>query len=321
MKRLSITFFLYLFSHFGIISVARSTEKPLTPALKKYCSRIDKEFKRFRWGESQCASYDWHHVRNSVSGLPLIWATFGEEKNSPHNTTMIMCGVHGDEITPIKLCFDILQELKTNGELFKNRYVIVAPIVNPDSFFKVKATRTNARGVDINRNFPTKDWNAQALKLWRKNYRSDRRRFPGNKSLSEPEVVFQVNLIKLYSPGKIISVHAPLTMLDYDGPDDLTANKVTETKARELLIQMSQKADGYKVKVFPYFPGSLGNYAGFERQIPTYTLELPSSDPSKTGEYWKLFRDSIALAINKELTAENSKEPDKNTQEEKPPLR
>lgn len=311
LKTVLISICLYL----GIISVTHSTEKPLTPALKKYCQKIEQQFKKFRWGLSYCENYDWHHVRNSVSGQPLIWATFGEESKVSNNTTMILCGVHGDEITPIKLCFDIIQEIKINSELFKNRFVIVAPIVNPDSFFKTKPTRTNSRGVDVNRNFPTKDWHALALKLWKTKYRSDKRRFPGSTPNSEPEVVFQVNLIKLYNPGKIISVHAPLTMLDYDGPEDMATTNGTETKAQELLIQMSQKADGYQVKTFPYYPGSLGNYAGLEKQIPTYTLELPSSDPSKTAEYWKLFKDSIALAINHDLTAQNSKESDKKTQE------
>lgn len=308
-----LLFFLLLY--FVTVSAVHSTEKPLTPTLKKYCLKVDQEFKKYRWGQSLCETYDWHHVRNSVLGMPLIWLTYGDEKSAPNNTTMIMCGVHGDEITPIKLCFDIIQELSTKNEIFKNRFVIVAPIVNPDSFFKARPTRTNSRGVDVNRNFPTKDWHALALKLWKKNYRSDKRRFPGNSPLSEPEVVFQVNLIKLYNPGKIISVHAPLTMLDYDGPEDINEKKGLDNKAQELLIQMSQKADGYQVKEFPFYPGSLGNYAGMEKQIHTYTLELPSSDPSKTADYWKLFKDAISLAINHELTPQNQTETDKKPQE------
>ena len=35
--------------------------------------------------------------------------------------------------------------------------------------------------------------------------------------MSEQETYFQVNLIKRYMPSKIISVHAPLTIIDYDG--------------------------------------------------------------------------------------------------------
>jgi protein MpaA len=78
---------------------------------------------------------------------------------------------------------------------------------------------------------------------------------------------------------------------------------------------MSQKASGYQVKKFPYYPGSLGNYAGQERKIPTYTVELPSSDPAQSKEYWDLFRESIVHALDSDLTNENQTESDKKTQE------
>jgi protein MpaA len=279
-----------------------------TPVLQDYCRKIDKKFSDLKWGKSFCQTMAWHHVRNSVKGDPLFWVTFGEEeltKNLETEVTMIMCGVHGDEITPIKFCFDIIHHLQTqNPELFKNRFAIVAPIVNPDSFFSNSPSRTNANGVDINRNFPTADWKARAVKLWKSWYSSDKRRNPGTKPLSEPEVLFQINLIKRYNPDKILSVHAPLTILDYDGPQgmdkDLRSKKIGKM-ANELLIQMSQKANGYRVKNYPFFPGSLGNWAGNERNIPTYTLELPTSDPSKTQEYWQLFKEAIMMALTSPL--------------------
>lgn len=287
-------------------SVFASTPN-LTPALKNYCIKIDKEFQRYKWGPSLCDTHDWHHVRNSVKGDPLVWLHFGNEefqKLPGKNITMIMCGVHGDEITPVKFCFDIITELKNNPELSKDKLIIISPIVNPDSFFIKKPTRTNNRGVDVNRNFPTEDWKKLAIKLWKEQYRSDKRRYPGKTPLSEPEVVFQVNLIKLYLPTKIISVHAPLTLLDYDGPEDLKKEHSGASKGYELLVQMSQKASDYSVKKFPFYPGSLGNWAGQERKIPTYTIELPSSDPAQSENYWKLFKDSIIHAINQDLTTE-----------------
>ncbi|HAZ12624.1 MAG: hypothetical protein A2X86_11500 [Bdellovibrionales bacterium GWA2_49_15] len=272
----------------------------VTP-MDAYCNKMDQSFKKYGWGDSGCHSFSWKHVRNSVLGDPLPWVVFGTESNK--ETTIIFCGTHGDEITPVKFCFDIMTNLKTNPELYQNRTVLVAPLVSPDSFFKKRPTRTNAHKVDINRNFPTQDWSANALKYWSTRYRKDPRRFPGLKPLSEPEVLFQINLLIRYSPSKIISVHAPLTMLDYDGPKDLEldSGKIGEG-AKELLIQMGQKANGYRIVNFPVYPGSLGNYAGNERHIPTYTLELPSSDPAKSEEYWKLFRTAIDEAIHKDLS-------------------
>src|SRR5690606_11277168 len=103
---------------------------------------------------------------------------------------------------------------------FKEKLVVIVPLVNPDSYFKERPTRTNERGVDVNRNFPTRDWNEEALAQWRRRYSGDKRRYPGPEAISEPETLFQVNLIKRYRPSKIVTVNAPLTLLDYDGPDE-----------------------------------------------------------------------------------------------------
>ncbi|MGP8154830.1 MAG: M14 family zinc carboxypeptidase [Smithella sp.] len=35
--------------------------------------------------------------------------------------------------------------------------IVIAPLLNSDGFLSTPSTRVNANGVDINRNFPTKD--------------------------------------------------------------------------------------------------------------------------------------------------------------------
>lgn len=264
-----------------------------TAKVKKYCNKIDKYFKKYNWGKSNCEDYSWHHVRSSYYGNPIIWYVYGDENAEIKNKTLIFCGVHGDEITPVKFCFDILEDLKNHPEVLKDNLVVIAPLVAPDSFMKKKPTRTNARGVDVNRNFPTKDFSAKAIKLWKSRYGGNKRRFPGKKAMSEQETLFQVNIIKRYNPNKIISVHAPLTLIDYDGP---TVGLYGES-AHSLLNEMSEKAGKYKVNNYPFFTGSLGNWAGNERGIPTYTLELPNSDWTKTNKFFNMFQKAIHQAI------------------------
>ncbi len=275
-----------------------------TKKMIDFCRKTDERFLHWGWGLSGCRDFEWLHVRDSVNGDPLMWTVFGDEKKSNVNMTLIMCGVHGDEITPLKFCYDILHYLNANFNRpeFANSVVVVFPNANPDSFFIDRPSRVNARGVDINRNLPTTDWGKDAVRLWKTRHRSDPRRFPGDKPMSEPETLTQVNMIKRYAPQKIISVHAPLTILDYDGPVELTPRfEKVGSRASDLLVQMSRKADGYEVRNYPFFPGSLGNYAGNERGIPTYTLELPSSDNRKHKEYWDLFRKAIKTAITQDL--------------------
>ncbi len=271
----------------------------LTPALNSFCHQIKTKFDDYGWGEPRCSDYKWNHVRNSNLGTPLIWTVFGDESNkiATENTTIIMCGVHGDEITPVKFCWDLLKELKLNHK-FEDKLVVVAPLVAPDSFFVPRPTRTNGRGVDVNRNFPTKDWHADAHKRWKAVHRKDMRKNPGLKPGSEQETVFQMNLILRYKPNKVISVHAPLTLLDYDGPS-LTAE--AGKSAKHLLEQMSKKSAGYKVSNYPIFPGSLGNWAGKEKHIPTYTLELPNTNYKETDKFFSLFKDAMAFAIENKM--------------------
>lgn len=285
-----------------------STEAPLVETsplvyepnddVKKFCKTLDGKFAEYKWGEAHCEYFKWINVRKSGAGTPLIWTVFGEE-NTPaaQNTTLIMCGVHGDEITPVKFCWDLMRELKSNHS-FSDKLVVVAPLVTPDSFFKPKPTRTNAAGIDVNRNFPTADWKAEAHQRWKVVHKKDKRKFPGHSPASEQETIFQMNLIKRYKPNKVITVHAPLTLLDYDGP----SLKAEEGKyAKTLLEQMSQKSMGYKVSNYPIFPGSLGNWAGKENRIPTYTLELPNTNYLETDRFFNLFKDAVIYAVEHKM--------------------
>lgn len=284
-------------------TIYKTFTKENTKKVKAYCDKIDSYFAKYSWGKSSCHDYTWHHVRSSYLGNPIIWFVFGdlENKENIKNTTFIECGVHGDEITPIKFCFDLLDDIKSKPELVKDNLIVIAPLVAPDSFMKEKPTRTNARGVDVNRNFPTEDWNKNAVKLWKTRYHANPRRYPGKHALSEQETIFQVNIIKLYNPNKVISVHAPLTLLDYDGP---TLSSDSGKAAKELLIGMSKKAGRYKISDYPFFTGSLGNWAGNERSIPTYTLELPNSDWNKTDQYFSMFKAALHYAIQHPMTVE-----------------
>lgn len=272
---------------------------PLPSSVENICGRLGKKFKEYRWGEPQCEEFPWINVRRSKIGTPLIWTTFGEENSegAKNNTSLVLCGVHGDEITPIKFCWDLMRELKKN-HTFRDKFVVIAPLVSPDSFLITKPTRTNASGVDVNRNFPTIDWKDHAHKKWHHNHRRDKRKYPGPYAASEQETIFQMNLIKRYKPNKVITVHAPLTMLDYDGP----SLRAEEGKpAKVLLEQMSEKSKGYKISNYPVFPGSLGNWAGKENHIPTYTLELPNSNPRETDQFWNVFKEAVIYALEHKM--------------------
>jgi murein peptide amidase A len=161
----------------------------------------------------------------------------------------------------------------------------VLPIVSPDG---LKArTRYNANKVDLNRNFPSKDWDEQALKYWEKSTKKDPRRYPGPTAASESETKCLVQHIEDFKPDFIISVHTPLGVLDFDGP----------------------KVGNPGFKPLPWvglgnFAGSLGRYMWVDNKVPVLTIELRGNTGIKKLEEFDHLQDisgTVAIQSGKLL--------------------
>lgn len=289
----------------AVLGQARA-EAPAAPAVSDpagsagiptMCEDLRASIKKYGWKLEPCHDVQWIVGGRSVQQRPLVYAEFGNPK--AENTTLIFSSVHGDEVTPIYLGFQIVNWLRDHAEVMKKSRVIIAPLVNPDGFFSRPPTRVNARGVDVNRNFMTHDWKAKAIVAWKSKYRSDPRRFPGSTPSSEPETIFQQELIKKYAPQKILTVHSPLNHMDYDGPSAIALAKFPREYVKEC-VKLRQKL---KAVSAGFYPGSLGNYAGQELGIPTITLELPTANPAKAEAYWQKFQEGIRTMIEFEVPA------------------
>ena len=158
------------------------------------------------------------------------------------NVLVIGC-FHGDEPQGK---FLINEYLKTE----QNTKMLFIPCLNSNN------SRTNANGVDLNRNFPAKNW-----ELTEKN-----EYFGGEKPASEEETRFVIDIVEKYNPKIILTLHAPYKVVNYDGGGKF---------GRELAEKISE-ITGYPVEAnigYPT-PGSFGTWAGIERNIPVITLEL-----------------------------------------------
>jgi protein MpaA len=276
--------------------------------LRDYCQKIDVKYAEYGWGKSPCDELPWTFTRQTETGQPLIYWEYSDSNhtniaNNHSETTLILGGVHPDEITPIHLAFEFAKALSQDPALYSGVRVIVAPLVNPDGFFKKKPTRTNFNKIDLNRNFPTKDWYTAARKAWRARKKSDPRHNPGFAPHTEEGTRFQVDLLHAFEPDKVLSVHSPLGFLDYDGPGDekLTNLSEHEKRAREIASVVSKNSSNYRIVDYGFYPGSLGNYSGNERSIPTITVELDSTNPKLVQKYWKEFFPGLRAAIKYEF--------------------
>lgn len=268
-----------------------------TAAIDRFCQRVAVHFKKYRWDKKPCSNVDWQAHFVSSAKHPLIYATFG----AGEHTTLVLGGVHPDEYTPIPIAFRFAAKLQTMSAKLaeKGIRVVIAPLVNPDGFIRSHPTRANGNGVDVNRNFFTMDWYDRAKKWWVNGKRRDKRHFPGYFPNTEIETAFQVALIDTYVPDKILTIHAPLGFLDYDGPGDGKARLLssTEMKAKRLAEVISEKSENYRIVDYSFYPGSLGNFAGNERAIPTITLELMTTDPRKLEQHWRQFLPGLLQSI------------------------
>ena len=187
-----------------------------------------------------------------------------KDLSEPVSRILIMGGIHGDEYSSISIMFKWMNLLASNQDSdFHWRFL---PLANPDGLLDGEATRQNANGVDLNRNFPSGDWERTALESWRATTGSNPRRFPGHSPASEPETQWILKQIEEFKPVVIVSVHAPHALLDFDGP-----------------VEAPHKIGHLHLHQLGVYPGSLGNYGGLDLGIPVITLELPSAGimPSK----------------------------------------
>jgi len=235
-----------------------------TKEFKDFSADLKMHFKKMGWNDLHPERINWQYYRKSQMKRPLVFTAFGESKK---DITIFLGGVHGDESPSVYIMFRLAEFLKQNPHLYKNKTIIIAPLINPDGFFRTPQTRANARGVDINRNFPTGNWHSA----------HQDRYFPGPSANSESETKFQVALINRYKPNKIISVHSPLGFYDYDGPS-------SDFDAIVVWLKKMSRENGLPLRRYKVFPGSLGNYAGVERKIHTLTIELPSSVPQQSAK-------------------------------------
>lgn len=169
---------------------------------------------------------------------------------------LIHAGIHGEEAeTTIALS----RALRLLAEPSPTCAVVLA--VNPDGL--IRGTRGNARGVDLNRNFPTRDWKPEPVE-----HRStlddprDVRLSPGSGPGSEPEIIALIRLIKELQPRAVLALHAPLACID-DAKQGPLARWLAARTGMPLVADI-----GYPT------PGSFGTW-GAEHDIAVVTYEFP----------------------------------------------
>jgi murein peptide amidase A len=272
----------------SLVHVARAADVP-TANPADWCNTLSKSLPGLP--VARCVAAELQRAsQKSVEGRPLSVRDI-KPRNTPKLKILVLGGIHGDEMTSSTIVFDWIERARKTNPL--DIHWRMLPLVNPDGLIKKPSTRVNARGVDLNRNFPTKDWKAKSHQYWMQKTGSDPRRFPGQAPLSEPETRWVHNHVDGFKPDLIVSIHAPYGVLDFDGPPPPPS-----------------KLGGLLLDQVGIFPGSLGNYGGVDKNVPVVTVELKHAiDPPSAAELDRMWED-LTQWIDKRLIKANTKTTD-----------
>ncbi|MCB1099870.1 MAG: murein tripeptide amidase MpaA [Verrucomicrobiae bacterium] len=189
----------------------------------------------------------------SVQGLPLeVWLP---PDARPPLRMLIMAGIHGEEPETTS----VLSRAKRSLSVPLNNCAVILA-ANPDGL--VRGTRANANGIDLNRNFPSKNWHPDDVThRWTLDETSDVLLSPGDSPGSEPETSALLDWLAEWKPACVVALHAPLACIDDPALSPL-GQWLSEQTGMPLVEDV-----GYPT------PGSFGSWAS-ENGLPVITYEF-----------------------------------------------
>ncbi|MEO0529269.1 MAG: DUF2817 domain-containing protein [Planctomycetota bacterium] len=209
---------------------------------------------------------------NSVEGRPITVSVHGEP-DAPE-TVLVIASIHGSEPAGTPLVERLEAWLVEHPDVTANCRVAVVPIANPDGY--EKRERYNANGIDLNRNYPADNRTDHATH--------------GETPLSEPESRALMRALQTFNPVRVVSLHQPIDCIDYDGPGEALATRMSEAIDGRLPVN---KLGGR--------PGSLGSYVGETLGRPIITLELPKGAEERSDdELWQDYGAALVAFIEGE---------------------
>ena len=239
----------------------------------------------FAWGTfslAQSAPYTTELVGTSAQGRPITAYRFGNGANR----IAFIGGIHqGDESDSTDLINAAIDYYAQHvNAIPQDLTVIFIPAANPDGY--VLKQRHNARGVDLNRNWPTADWKPDT-------YDKDGlvKGGGGKAPLSEPETAALWNYIKNNNLIGVLWYHAQGGQVVDTMP---TANG---KRLSSYLARLLAASIGYTyLDVFPYYDIS-GDVSDFlnSKGVYSLTIELTSYNNIEWTQNLRGFSTAISF--------------------------
>lgn len=216
----------------------------------------------------------WQPIGLSSQGRPIEAITLG----SGVRRVLLIGGIHGDEPEGGRTINAVAAYL---AALRSDATIRIIRDLNPDG--SAAHTRTNARGVDLNRNWPARNFAPGGER--------------GGAPLSEPETRTLAAELEGFRPDLVLVCHAARNgpFVNFDGPaGDLAqsfAGAAAQTDPRWRVVP----AMGYPT------PGSLGSLLGVDRGVPILTIEFARGHDPEAA--WAAMRDGLGEVLHREASS------------------
>ena len=161
-------------------------------------------------GAREPAAFEQRVIGRSVTGRPITAYHRGDPDEPGNETVVLFSTMHGNEPATRFALRGLV-----DGPTVVGLDLWVVPVYNPDGL--AARSRRNARGVDLNRNFP------YAWADLDGNYES------GRGPASEPETRATMRFLREVDPDWVLSFHQPLYGVDTDTKRPAFARRVART--------------------------------------------------------------------------------------------
>ena len=214
------------------------------------------------------------------------------------NKILITASIHAREYMTSQLVMRMLEEYVLNFDLYRTSFdsvcFYIIPMVNPDGVtisqfglngIPMTQIKSNANGVDLNRNFPVGFGQGNLAS------QPGLSHYPGVAPLTEQETIALASLLETNSFLTCINYHSMGNIVYYGSSN----NNSEVAEACKNMAALVSSMNGYKPKYCGASNGSFADYFGTVEAAPSVTIEIGNANPVPISQFTDIYNRNFGI--------------------------